>query len=720
MRNTLNQISNEGSVTMQKSEGFTLIEMAIVIMITGLLIAGAASAYTLYIKDKRIQETRSNTTSVVNAISEFRTLYGRYPCPASLSATPDNALYGKEDCGLLGITPGTCANGACTEEAANYRNISYKSGGAMVTGRPLVTSGFVPFRELNLPEKRAYDGYGGRLRYVVTDHLTKSNSFDPDTGGIEILSATGNNQSNSVLDPPSSADFVVISHGEDMVGAYTRDGVQLPCPNGTFEFDNCNEGKTKAIYRLARSSKGNSNQDFDDRLLYFAKGDIPLWQMPEGGDNTDVIMKPTGDIGISFDSSQTVNSEAQANGTIRARDSLMANNFCLADGTDCFPPSLISGPLDETDGENIACPSGRFMVGIEHQKAVCVDKVWVICPEGQALLGFDEDGKKICESPPLRCATQNVEVCAKVVTLPEGKQGQKETVTGGDNGYKIYKCNKGKWGIINDHAKPSNCNCADSTQTNYPGCGEGFAGSPGPVRTRTIICPQGTWSDWEYLPGQTWEESCTCVEKTETQFDNCPNATYSGQIKKERTHICSGPGAPKWTAWTVVEDTCACVSDTQTNTRACTGGLTPKAPYSGYLVEKHVVCPAGTWTDWKEVSGSGIDSRCECVPGTETKFVSCPVDKVGGPYKMQQDRTCVGGLPIYSEWTDVPGQGAADVCTDPPVVVCEWRPNNGGTSDQPGPISPRRAYDTCDCGGEGSCYERIGSNYTNYTSCSCR
>jgi prepilin-type N-terminal cleavage/methylation domain-containing protein len=78
--------------------GFTLIEMAIVIMIIGLLVASLMPLYGLYQKQQEISNTEVNVTVAISAIGTFRSLHGRYPCPASLTQDRNDPLYGREDC----------------------------------------------------------------------------------------------------------------------------------------------------------------------------------------------------------------------------------------------------------------------------------------------------------------------------------------------------------------------------------------------------------------------------------------------------------------------------------------------------------------------------------------------------------------------------------------------------------------------------------------------
>ena len=211
--------------------GFTLIEMAIVIMLLGLIIASAAPAYKLYLNHKATEETQANIEQITAAIGAFREINGRYPCPASLTAQRNDTAYGREDCRdyRTTIPAGTCdtATGFCRQQSQASRIIEYKDpfipAHPTITGQvPNIRLGAVPFRELNLTEKNAYDGYDNRIEYAVTENLMNDVTFRPDGGGIEVVDNSAPPQ--SLLVPSASAHFMVLSHGKNAVAPTQRHG----------------------------------------------------------------------------------------------------------------------------------------------------------------------------------------------------------------------------------------------------------------------------------------------------------------------------------------------------------------------------------------------------------------------------------------------------------------------------------------------------------------
>ena len=86
-------------VARNTSAGFTLIEMAVAMMILGVFLAGAGHMYTLYMKNKAMTQTQQAISNVTAALAAFKNVRGRYPCPAPLKELRTNVNYGHEvDC----------------------------------------------------------------------------------------------------------------------------------------------------------------------------------------------------------------------------------------------------------------------------------------------------------------------------------------------------------------------------------------------------------------------------------------------------------------------------------------------------------------------------------------------------------------------------------------------------------------------------------------------
>jgi len=83
-------------MTMRARNGFTLVEMAIVLVIVGLLLGGMMVPLSAQMDQRKISETQKALEGINNALIGFAVMNGRLPCP-STTTDPANALYGDED-----------------------------------------------------------------------------------------------------------------------------------------------------------------------------------------------------------------------------------------------------------------------------------------------------------------------------------------------------------------------------------------------------------------------------------------------------------------------------------------------------------------------------------------------------------------------------------------------------------------------------------------------
>ena len=127
----MNTVSGKNVSALQR--GYTLLEMAIVMAVIGVLIASFANAYNIYLKNTVQRVTVDNTNQIVNAIGHYLVQNGRYPCPSRLDAGRDDPDYGMEgDCTDTTVAVGQCANGICVEEGDRTVNINPNPGGTTI------------------------------------------------------------------------------------------------------------------------------------------------------------------------------------------------------------------------------------------------------------------------------------------------------------------------------------------------------------------------------------------------------------------------------------------------------------------------------------------------------------------------------------------------------------------------------------------------------------
>lgn len=246
---------------MQKARGFSLIEIAVVVFIAGLLLAAAAAAFNAYLVGTRERATRTKLEAIKTSLTSFLVRNNRLPCPAIITIPTGGANNGVE-----AATPGTCTGVSSSGVAPN-----------------IVKTGAIPWASLGLPEEATLDGYGNRFTYQVTAVATNLTAATVAgmLGSISIHSAglgVPGNQTNNCIPVggtynPCGAVVVIVSHGANGHGAYNSTGQQIPIPatvTGNDERENTNNDNQFVV-------KGYSDvvtNPYDDIVLFITAGDL--------------------------------------------------------------------------------------------------------------------------------------------------------------------------------------------------------------------------------------------------------------------------------------------------------------------------------------------------------------------------------------------------------------------------------------------------------------
>jgi len=225
--------------SLRRARGFTLIEIAMVMVVIGLMLSGGLMAVGPVLTSTRVSATEQSFDKVETALRLYAIRYGCLPCPADGDIATGDANYGAAEDGA-GVVAGECAtNAACRADA----------GGDSV----------VPWITLGLTEADATDGWGNRITYYLSPgnvHLENTVDASPcPTVGTETAYTNGicrargnyppvslqvNDAAGSVLtNPNNQALYVLISHGPNGFGArQAGTGTSLAAPTETAEDTN--------------------------------------------------------------------------------------------------------------------------------------------------------------------------------------------------------------------------------------------------------------------------------------------------------------------------------------------------------------------------------------------------------------------------------------------------------------------------------------------------
>ena len=231
-------------MTLRVARGFTLVEIAVVLLVLALLLGILATFSGGLVAQQRREITRQRLQGVDTALALFVAQNKRLPCPADGALASSNAAAGVEN-------PNPPTTAACANDQAR---------------------GVVPWRALGLAEQDVTDGWGNRFTYRVATAFVQTGSMnftrcdpagsntttalpsppDPTNGycvsvgssttsfnasewinpsrvtagsGLQMVNLTGTTIMNPSASPSTGAAYVVISHGENAAGAYNSQGV---------------------------------------------------------------------------------------------------------------------------------------------------------------------------------------------------------------------------------------------------------------------------------------------------------------------------------------------------------------------------------------------------------------------------------------------------------------------------------------------------------------
>lgn len=173
--------------------GFSLLELAIVLVILGMIGSLSLPLLTAHKTRTALLKTQAHQTYVVSALAAYVEKNRRFPCPGE-------AHKGGDQFGL--------AQESCRRDKAR---------------------GIIPFKTLGISEIYARDGFTRLMTYVIEPELTKRpiDPYEERGGGITLKTEEG----LLVIPPPKTGEknpnyiaFILISHGESGIGAYLGNG----------------------------------------------------------------------------------------------------------------------------------------------------------------------------------------------------------------------------------------------------------------------------------------------------------------------------------------------------------------------------------------------------------------------------------------------------------------------------------------------------------------
>ncbi len=198
-----------------KQPGFTIIEMAVVLLIVALLLGGLLPSITNQIEQRQVNETRKQMDEIKDALVGFAIINGRLPCPAD----------------------GTAASG------------SERITGSGVSATCTLAKGVLPWATLGTNET---DAWGRRFTYRVSANF--ADGADGTGASCSITASVSfqlcSNASLNVLATAGGATVaanvpvVVVSHSKNGLGAHPSGGGATIGSPATDELENADDNNT--------------------------------------------------------------------------------------------------------------------------------------------------------------------------------------------------------------------------------------------------------------------------------------------------------------------------------------------------------------------------------------------------------------------------------------------------------------------------------------------
>lgn len=282
--------------------GFTLLELAIVLTIMSVLIAGGLLVGVSQIEQSRVRETVMKIDAIEAALQSYANAFRMLPCPAAPQLAYDDVNSGREQ-----LSAGSVFK--CSSAVPGLSTVS-------ISVIDIMFEGVVPVRTLQLPDSYMLDGWGRRFTYAVDNAAARpsgvggntgvlpfapgGNRDNPNSRGVISVDVANGNCSNPATlladgsqpdgGTPIGALYVVLSHGKNGQGAYFKQGGASRFSGGytsTGDYENSHftsagvdDGSVDQCYSLGTGVPVIQNPNspefsaFDDIVRYKAR-----WQL---------------------------------------------------------------------------------------------------------------------------------------------------------------------------------------------------------------------------------------------------------------------------------------------------------------------------------------------------------------------------------------------------------------------------------------------------------
>ena len=250
-----------GSAMKRTESGFTLVELAVVLVIIGTMLTLGLAAFNAQMTTGGYAKTRAKIETIKNALIDHLGRHMYLPCPDRDFGPPFDESHLPDG---SGEDTRTTANDPTTHCTAYV--------------------GILPYRDLGLSRDDALDGWGNYFTYHVSDNsgtdplnswTTRGTPSSPavrpaSTGSLVLQDAAtgGTVIANQLV-------VVVVSHGKNGLAAYTVKGVQNSLPDaGSSPDERENTDADLTYVQRDYSEKVGGGGPFDDVVSGFTNAQL--------------------------------------------------------------------------------------------------------------------------------------------------------------------------------------------------------------------------------------------------------------------------------------------------------------------------------------------------------------------------------------------------------------------------------------------------------------
>jgi len=279
---------------MNQTRGFTLIELAIVLVIITILIGGLAVPLSAQIQARRIAETRTEMNATRDALLGFAMGHVcSISCtpPITLPQTCDSANPSSTSC--QGACDAYCASPAASTQPAITRHFlpcpdrdgdgredrSGNSGECMSAGT--TERGGLPWLTLGV---KGHDAWGSRFTYAVTPAFAAHSGFTTTPAGTPPVVDVFADRTCASAYVAENVPLILVSHGPNGRGAQNMSG-GTPLPAASVPVEERQNLAVAPADLLCPSTPNhdftdtsfvhqNPSETFDDLLLWMSSGEI--------------------------------------------------------------------------------------------------------------------------------------------------------------------------------------------------------------------------------------------------------------------------------------------------------------------------------------------------------------------------------------------------------------------------------------------------------------